>query len=63
MDIQSQMIYTCCSLKDSETFKIRVVHQTPERISILFLQPTSFCWIGYYKWYFKEEFFSIFKLI
>jgi len=50
-------------LKDVERpFKVKVVHQTGDRISILFLDPTSFCWIGYYKWYFKKEFFSIFKL-
>jgi hypothetical protein len=63
MNVQSQTIYTCCPLKDVEKpFKVKVVHQMGDRISILFLEPTSFCWIGYYKWYFKKEFFSIFKL-
>jgi hypothetical protein len=63
METKSHTDYICHSLKDEEYFKIRIIHQTPERMSVVFLESTIFCHIGYYKWYYKNEFFSIFELI
>ncbi len=43
--------------------KVEVTHELPNRIAIKFLTPTSFCGIGYYKWYFKDEFLNVFQFI
>lgn len=43
--------------------KIDVVYELPNKIAVLFLSPTpsEACYVGYYKWYFKNDFFNIFK--
>jgi len=43
--------------------KVDVKHEFDNRIAIEFLSPTTFCGIGYYKWYFKDEFLKVFQFI
>lgn len=50
------------SIWDSE-IKVDVKHELPDKIAIEFLTPTTFCGIGYYKWYFKDHFYTVFEFI
>lgn len=45
-------------------YPIFVKYVTDNKISIEYLSTTPFCWyIGYYKWYFKEEFINLIEEI
>ena len=61
MEVTSGTIYNC-STKNDKGFKVKIHLQTEDRVAVLFLEPTSFCFKGYYKWYFKSEFFNVFTL-
>jgi hypothetical protein len=64
-EIKSHTDYICQSVKnpDHRTFMVRVINMIPDKISIVFLEPSPYGHhIGYYKWWFIDEFFSIFKL-
>jgi len=50
------------SVFDSD-IKVDVCHEFDNRIAIRFLTLTTFCFIGYYKWYFKSEFLNVFEFI
>jgi hypothetical protein len=46
------------------SYPIYVKYITDDKISVKYLCPTPFCWyIGYYKWYFKDEFINLIKNI
>lgn len=61
MEVTSGTVYNCSS-KNDKGFRIQVRLQTADRMAVLFLEHTSFCFRGYYKWYFKDEFFNVFTL-
>lgn len=42
---------------------VDVTFECGNRIGIKFLTVTTFCWIGYYKIYFKNEFLNVFQFI
>jgi hypothetical protein len=46
-----------------EKIKIDLKHESPDKLAVEFLSVTSFCWIGYYKWYFKDEFLNVFEFL
>jgi hypothetical protein len=48
---------------DNYNIKVDICHETQDRIAVEFLSVTYFCWIGYYKWYFKDHFYSVFEFI
>ena len=46
------------------SYPIYIKYILDNRISIEYLSVTPFCWyIGYYKWYFKDEFINLIKNI
>jgi hypothetical protein len=62
--INSNTDYICQSINhpDDRSFLVRVVNILSDKISIVFLESSPYGHsIGYYKWWFKDEFFSIFK--
>jgi len=44
-----------------KNIKVNVKHITNDKIAVEFLSVTSFCWIGWYKWYFRNEFDNVFE--
>jgi len=50
------------SVFDSD-ITIEVCHEFDNRIAIRFLTLTTFCFIGYYKWYFRTEFLNVFEYL
>lgn len=44
-----------------EKIKIDLKHELPDKVALEFLSVTSFCTIGYYKWYYKDHFNSVFE--
>ena len=49
--------------KNDDDIKITVNYLIPSKISVTFLTPTTFCNIGYTKWYFKTHFYSVFEVL
>jgi len=67
MEVQSHTEYLCRYINasdeiDGRWFKIKVGYQTRDRIKITFIEPYSSWGIGEFKWWFKDEFFSIYEL-
>ena len=67
MEIKSHTEYLCryknpINDYDGRWFKIKVGHQTINRIKITFLEPYGPWKIGEFNWWFTEEFLSIYEL-
>lgn len=46
-----------------KSIKVDIKHELSDKIAVEFLSVTSFCTIGYYKWYFLDHFNSVFEFI
>ena len=61
MNVNSHTDYLCTFVGDRPS-KIRIIHQTSDRISVLFLEAKGSWYTGDYNWFYTDEFFKHRKL-